>query len=344
MAGVDELLRRGYVDAKRLGVTGGSGGGLLTKLDDRADRTVRRRRLAALDLGLGRVLVLDGFHTLHPVLVPQVSVSRSGGVPAPFADHVCRADHDAVDADRRRAHSPVKFQAGDTLEVRVDSRSPVTVTFTADDFTNLTQVTAAELAAKVQRAIPGVIASDDAGGLLIESATTGPESRVEITGGSACAVLGFPTDNTADPCHGRPVLGVSFGPGQMQDPSILALRRCNDCGSNECLARTLEAIPAELHGSYVAEHRRIVNTLAEHCKDRGWSHPDLAAHHAAETEKPLERIAHNVAARGLTKAGRSEALHLIVVVDAPRNTVVTETSTDDDHAKVLRKEQRVMGS
>lgn len=30
MAGVDELLRRGYVDAKRLGVTGGSGGGLLT--------------------------------------------------------------------------------------------------------------------------------------------------------------------------------------------------------------------------------------------------------------------------------------------------------------------------
>jgi len=30
MAGVDELLRRGYIDAKRLGVTGGSGGGLLT--------------------------------------------------------------------------------------------------------------------------------------------------------------------------------------------------------------------------------------------------------------------------------------------------------------------------
>ena len=30
MAGVDELLKRGYVDASRLGVTGGSGGGLLT--------------------------------------------------------------------------------------------------------------------------------------------------------------------------------------------------------------------------------------------------------------------------------------------------------------------------
>ena len=30
MAGVDELLRRGYIDEKKLGVTGGSGGGLLT--------------------------------------------------------------------------------------------------------------------------------------------------------------------------------------------------------------------------------------------------------------------------------------------------------------------------
>jgi len=30
MAGVDELIKRGYIDGKRLGVTGGSGGGLLT--------------------------------------------------------------------------------------------------------------------------------------------------------------------------------------------------------------------------------------------------------------------------------------------------------------------------
>jgi dipeptidyl aminopeptidase/acylaminoacyl peptidase len=30
MAGVDEILKRGYVDANRLGITGGSGGGLLT--------------------------------------------------------------------------------------------------------------------------------------------------------------------------------------------------------------------------------------------------------------------------------------------------------------------------
>ena len=28
MAGVDEVVRRGYVDPKKIGVTGGSGGGL----------------------------------------------------------------------------------------------------------------------------------------------------------------------------------------------------------------------------------------------------------------------------------------------------------------------------
>jgi hypothetical protein len=183
---------------------------------------------------------------------------------------------------------PVKLQPGDTLELRIDDGPPTKVTFAPGDFANLDQVTAAELAAKVQREIPGVIASDDAGGLLLESATTGPGSRIEITGGSARAALGFRTDDSVDPCHGAPVLGVSFGPDQMQDPNIIALRRCNDCGANECVARTFEAMPAELSGSYVAEHRRIVNTLAEHCKSCGWSHPDMAAHHAAEARKPVD--------------------------------------------------------
>src|SRR5260370_7514237 len=30
MAGVDEVIKRGYIDTKKLGVTGGSGGGVLT--------------------------------------------------------------------------------------------------------------------------------------------------------------------------------------------------------------------------------------------------------------------------------------------------------------------------
>lgn len=50
MAGVDELLRRGYIDEKKLGVTGGSGGGLLTNWTightDRFQAAVSQRDIA----------------------------------------------------------------------------------------------------------------------------------------------------------------------------------------------------------------------------------------------------------------------------------------------------------
>jgi dipeptidyl aminopeptidase/acylaminoacyl peptidase len=50
MAGVDELVRRGYVDARRLGVTGGSGGGVLTNWTitqtDRFSAAVSQRSIA----------------------------------------------------------------------------------------------------------------------------------------------------------------------------------------------------------------------------------------------------------------------------------------------------------
>ena len=50
MAGVDELIRRGYVDPKRLGITGGSGGGLLTNWaitqTDRFAAAVSQRSIA----------------------------------------------------------------------------------------------------------------------------------------------------------------------------------------------------------------------------------------------------------------------------------------------------------
>src|SRR5688572_20575301 len=51
MAGVDELLRRGYIDEKKLGVTGGSGGGLLTNWTvghtDRFKAAVSQRDIAS---------------------------------------------------------------------------------------------------------------------------------------------------------------------------------------------------------------------------------------------------------------------------------------------------------
>jgi hypothetical protein len=205
----------------------------------------------------------------------------------------CGAEHH-ISLDRgaqKTKTGPVVLRAGDTLELRVDGRAAEAVTFVAGDFANPARVTVAELAAKLGRALPGVMARDDAGGLLIESATTGPESRIEVTGGSAHAALGFSTDGATAPCSGRPVLGISAGSAPIQDPSVLALRRCNDCGASECLIRTFEATAAVLDGTHFKEHRRAVNTLAEHFKERGWSHPDLAAHHANEARRPLDRHA-----------------------------------------------------
>ena len=82
MAGVDELIRRGYVDPKRLGVTGGSGGGVLTNWIDHADRPLRRRGLAALDRRLGRLLV---HRRLHAVPARPGSAAPPWEDPADFA-------------------------------------------------------------------------------------------------------------------------------------------------------------------------------------------------------------------------------------------------------------------
>ena len=69
MAGVDELIRRGYVDEQHMGVTGGSGGGLLT------DWTVTHTdRFPARYRGLGGLVVLSRFHVVPASLVSQASV------------------------------------------------------------------------------------------------------------------------------------------------------------------------------------------------------------------------------------------------------------------------------
>lgn len=201
---------------------------------------------------------------------------------------VCGAGH-TITFDRgaqKTKTGPFVLSVGDTLVIKVDGGPPATVTFVAGDFPDVGDVTAGQLAAKLNAALMGITASDDAGGVLIESASTGSGSRIEIVDGTARAALGFPTDGRLDPCRSRPVLGIRLG--SMKDKNVIALRRCNDCGSNECLVRTYDAAPPELDGSFFKEHRKSVNALAEHFKGRGWSHPDVAADHAVERTLPLD--------------------------------------------------------
>lgn len=204
---------------------------------------------------------------------------------------VCGAEHTiSFDRGAQKAKTgPVALELGDTLVIRVDDAAPITVTFnTGDfpDFPDFARVTAAELAAKLNAATSALRARDDHGGLLVESATTGEASRLQIVGGTARVALGFPVDGPTDPCVGRPVLGVSVGADKLRDPNVMALRRCNDCGANECLMRTFDVAAPSLTGTHFAEHRKAVNALAEHCKASGWSHPHVADDHAAETQKP----------------------------------------------------------
>jgi len=201
----------------------------------------------------------------------------------------CGAQH-KISLDRAAVKSktgPFSLSVGYTLMIAVDSGDSQTAKLGTGDVPSLESVTAAELAAVLGRALRGVIASDDAGGVLLESASTGPESRVEVLGGSARAALGFPVDAPPDPCPGRPVLGFAAG-SQTRDPNTIALRRCHDCGSHEYVLRTFDAAPPELAGTHFYEHRRAVNALAEHCKARGWSHPEFATEHAIETACPVD--------------------------------------------------------
>ncbi len=201
---------------------------------------------------------------------------------------VCGAEH-TINFDRgaqKTKAGPFALTVGDTLVIKVDASAAAAVTFAAGDFPDFGNVTAGQLAAKLNATLSGITASDDGGGLLIESASTGPGSRIEIVDGTARAALGFPTDGRFDPCPSRPVLGISMG--SMKDKNVIALRRCNDCGSNECLVRSYDTAPPELDGTFFKEHRRSVNALAEHFKGRGWSHADVAADHAAERTTPLD--------------------------------------------------------
>ena len=106
MAGVDEVLKRGYVDANRLGVTGGSGGGLLTNWTitqtQRFKAAVSQRDIADW---YGFWFTAD--FTLVPAdLVPQGAVGGSAGLRRALADHARRERHDAADARARRRRLP----------------------------------------------------------------------------------------------------------------------------------------------------------------------------------------------------------------------------------------------
>jgi hypothetical protein len=201
----------------------------------------------------------------------------------------CGAEH-TISLNRgghKSKTGPFALRVGDTLVVRIDDAAPQTVTVPEAAWPNLAAVTSAQLVAHLRAQLPGARVSDDAGGVLIESATTGEHSRVAVIGGTACAALGFELHLGSEPACGRPVLGV-HADAAFHDANVIVLRRCNDCGATECLVRTFDAAPRAHEGTHFHEHRRAVNARAQYARAQGWSHPALAARHASETHEPID--------------------------------------------------------
>lgn len=201
------------------------------------------------------------------------------------AEHRIRLDRGGVDTKR----APFNIPEGSTLELKVDGEAtPQIVTFAPGDFPAFAAVTVAQLITKLNASLVGATAIPNLSGegVSIESDSTGPSSRIEITGGSARAALKFPTDGSPDPGAGRPHLGRELTPG-MRNLDIVVLRRC-PCGGSEFLVRTWDVCDSRYASTHFYEHRRAVNALAIHLKNQGWIDPACAADFTAETSSPTD--------------------------------------------------------
>src|SRR5215831_3865214 len=88
----------------------------------------------------------------------------------------CGALHTiAFDRGAQKTRSePFCLPAGSTLELLVDGQKRVEIKFSASDFASIAAATTGELVARLAREAAGIVVRDDAGGVLLESATAGP--------------------------------------------------------------------------------------------------------------------------------------------------------------------------
>jgi len=82
---------------------------------------------------------------------------------------------------------------GQTLTVEVDGGSVQTITFNTAEFANIAAATALEVAAVINSEIVGANSGTSAGGVTLTSDRLGTGSGINVTGGTANAVLTFTT-------------------------------------------------------------------------------------------------------------------------------------------------------
>jgi len=108
---------------------------------------------------------------------------------APEADAVFNGSAAAMAA---AGAGPYALADGMDLTLRIDNGLEQTVLFSSADFADIANATAAEVAAAINAVIVGGRATTPGGIVRLASDTEGTASRVQVTGGSANAVLAFP--------------------------------------------------------------------------------------------------------------------------------------------------------
>jgi len=94
----------------------------------------------------------------------------------------------------------IAASADTSVKIAVDGVAAVEVTFQAADFANYAACTAAELVSLINAALGAVIASDNAGTLVLTSTTDGKDSALDVDAGTtndANSVLSFSTSPVA---------------------------------------------------------------------------------------------------------------------------------------------------
>lgn len=138
------------------------------------------------------------FQVAETTTGPAIDVTDSGA-----GAHTVDADAklDVTVQNVEQAHgtvvsalSPFDLADGNTLLTAFDGGATQTVVFTAADFVDIDAATAAEVAAALNLQIVGGRALVEDGAVLLQTDTAGPAGSVQVSGGTANAALGFPTE------------------------------------------------------------------------------------------------------------------------------------------------------
>lgn len=109
---------------------------------------------------------------------------------------------------------PYNLSGSETLTVIVNGGSVQTITFYAGDFVSPGNATAAEVATRIEASSSGLSAEDSGGYVKLDTLLSGEGKTIEVTGGTANAVLGFSTSEVDGTQAGRVVIhSDTWGPG-----------------------------------------------------------------------------------------------------------------------------------